>query len=145
MSLRREYLLWHLNTSIPIKRKSVCSYGFRELCRIYGMSQGALKARIRLYNAFGWEGLVTGSKARQYSSETKHEEHSYPIQILCKLGGVSHTAYYKWIHRKVPESELENQRIADEIEKIHKDSPDKGYRRIRNDLECYHGTKDNDK
>ena len=47
------------------------THGFRELCRIYGMSQGALKGWIRLYNAFGWEGLVTGSKARRYSSETK--------------------------------------------------------------------------
>lgn len=40
---------------------------------------------------------------------------------------------------------LENQRIADEIEKIHKGSPDKGYRRIRDELERYHGIKANDK
>lgn len=40
---------------------------------------------------------------------------------------------------------MENQHIADEIEKIHKDSPDKGYRRIRDDLERYHGMKANDK
>ena len=31
------------------------------------------------------------------------------------------------------------------IEKIHIDSPDKGYRRIRDDLERYHGIKANDK
>lgn len=36
-------------------------------------------------------------------------------------------------------------RIADEIEKIHTDSPDKGYRRIRDELERYHGIKVNDK
>ncbi len=47
------------------------THGFRELCRIYGMSQGALKDWIHLYNTFGWKGLVTGSKARRYSSETK--------------------------------------------------------------------------
>lgn len=40
---------------------------------------------------------------------------------------------------------MENQHIADEIEKIHKDSPDKGYRRIRDDLERYHGMKAHDK
>lgn len=40
---------------------------------------------------------------------------------------------------------MENQHIADETEKIHKDSPDKGYRRIRDDLERYHGMKANDK
>lgn len=75
----------------------------------------------------------------------EHEEHGYPIRLLCKLGGVSHAAYYKWINRKVPGGERENQRIADEIEKIHKASPDKGYRRIRDDLERYHGIKANDK
>lgn len=47
------------------------THGFRKLCRIYGMSEGALKGWIRLYNAFGWEGLVTGSKARHYSPEIK--------------------------------------------------------------------------
>ena len=32
-----------------------------------------------------------------------------------------------------------------EIEKIHRESPDKGYRRIRDDLERYHGINANDK
>lgn len=40
---------------------------------------------------------------------------------------------------------MENQRITNEIEKIHKESPDKGYRRIRDDLERYHNIKVNDK
>jgi len=40
---------------------------------------------------------------------------------------------------------LENQRITDEIKKIHEESPDKGYRRIRDDLERYHNIKVNDK
>ena len=41
--------------------------------------------------------------------------------------------------------EVENERIAEEIEKIHMASPDMGYRRIRDDLERYHGIKVNDK
>lgn len=40
---------------------------------------------------------------------------------------------------------MENQRIAEEIEKINKDSTDKEYRRIRDDPERYHGIKANDK
>ena len=32
-------------------------HGFRELCRIYGMAQQALKDWIRLYETFGTEGL----------------------------------------------------------------------------------------
>jgi hypothetical protein len=38
-----------------------------------------------------------------------------------------------------------NKRIADEIEKIHIESPDKGYRRIRDDLKRYHDIDVNDK
>ena len=51
---------------------------------------------------------------------------------------MSRAAYYKWLHREIPENEQQNRRIADEIEKIHAESPDKGYRRIRDDLERYH-------
>lgn len=65
--------------------------------------------------------------------------------MLCKLGNVSRAAYYKWLHIEIPESEVENLRIAGEIEKIHEESPDKGYRRIRDDLERYHDIKANDK
>lgn len=75
----------------------------------------------------------------------EHEAHGYPIRFLCKLGGISHAAYYKWLDREMPEQEAENRRIADTIEKIHAASPDKGYRRIRDELERYHGIKANDK
>jgi transposase InsO family protein len=61
------------------------------------------------------------------------------------LGHVSRAAYYKWLHRGIPAYEVENERIAEEIEKIHMASPDMGYRRIRDDLERYHGIKVNDK
>ena len=46
-------------------------------------------------------------------------------------------AYYKWLNRKFLTNEIENERIAETIEQIHTDSPDKGYRRIRDDLERY--------
>jgi hypothetical protein len=62
---------------------------------------------------------------------------------LCKFGGISRAAYYKWLHRGIPKSETENKRIADIMEKIHEAYPDKGYRRIRDDLERYHDTKIN--
>lgn len=45
----------------------------------------------------------------------------------------------------MPKYETENKRIADIMEKIHEAFPDKGYRRIRDDLERYHDTKVNDK
>ena len=75
----------------------------------------------------------------------EHENHNYPVAALCKLANVSRAAYYKWLHREIPKSEQKNRFIADEIEKIHTNSPDKGYRRIRDDLERYHGIDINDK
>ena len=75
----------------------------------------------------------------------EHETYGYPIHALCKLGNISRAAYYKWLHREIPVNEMENIRIAEEIEKIHAESPDKGYRRIRDDLERYHDIKVNDK
>ena len=68
----------------------------------------------------------------------EHQVHNYPIATLCKLGKVSRAAYYKWLHRELPASEQKNRLIADKIKKIHIESPDKGYRRIKDDLECYH-------
>lgn len=67
------------------------------------------------------------------------------MQALCKLGRVSRAGYYKWLKRDVTLNESENRLIADKIEKIHEKSPDKGYRRIRDDLERYHDIKVNDK
>ena len=43
------------------------------------------------------------------------------------------------------ENEQENRKIAELIEKIHIESPDKGYRRIRDELERYHDIDVNDK
>lgn len=75
----------------------------------------------------------------------EHEEHNYSILALCRMGKVSRAAYYKWLNRNIPENEIVNQRIAEEIEMIHMESPDKGYRRIRDDLDRYHDIKVNDK
>lgn len=46
---------------------------------------------------------------------------------------------------KKSKRQAENERIAELAEQIHTESPDKGYRRIRDDLERYHGTKVCDK
>lgn len=58
---------------------------------------------------------------------------------------MSLTAYYKWLQRESPANEVENEHIAEEIEKIHKESSDKGYRRIRNDQYRYHSIQPHDK
>jgi transposase InsO family protein len=58
---------------------------------------------------------------------------------------VSRAAYYKWLSGWKSPRRAENERIAEIVETIHKESPDKGYRRIRDDLDRYHDTPVNDK
>jgi len=58
---------------------------------------------------------------------------------------VSRSAYYKWAAGNPGKREQENAAIAEKIEKIHADSPDKGYRRINDDLRHDHGIHVNDK
>lgn len=91
------------------------THGFMELCRIYGMSQGALKGRIRLYNAFGWEGLITGSKARFYTSEAKQATvedylsgHFSVPEVLKKYKIRSETQLRKWIMKYNGHEELKS-------------------------------------
>ena len=84
-------------------------------------------------------------ESKYLAIEYFHTEKNWSIGWMCKHLEVARAAYYKWLHREIPKSEQKNRLIADEIEKIHTDSPDKGYRRIRDDLERYHGIDVNDK
>ena len=58
---------------------------------------------------------------------------------------MSRSAYYRWLNGKVGKRTQENEQIAEIVEQIHTESPDKGYRRIRDELERYHDIKVNDK
>ena len=58
---------------------------------------------------------------------------------------ISRSAYYKWNSGRLSPRQKENEKIADKLEQIHMESPDKGYRRLRDDLEVYHGLPVNDK
>ena len=72
-------------------------------------------------------------------------EWSFPVWKLCDVLQITRSAYYRWL--KCPKSgrELENERIAVEVEKIHTAHPDMGYRRIRDELDRYYDIHVNDK
>ena len=65
----------------------------------------------------------------------KRQQLGYPVEQACKILKVSRSAYYKWLNGSKSARETENIRIADIAEQIHNESPDKGSRRIRDDLE----------
>lgn len=74
-----------------------------------------------------------------------HEKHHYPINSLCKISNVSKSGYFKWLKHQKTYNDIRNEKIANIVEKIHSDYPDKGYRRIRDDLYRYYNINVNDK
>ncbi len=58
---------------------------------------------------------------------------------------ISRSTYYRWLKHPKSHHELENERIAEEIQQIHQDHPDMGYRRIRDELDVNHDIDVNDK
>ena len=73
------------------------------------------------------------------------KEKDYPVEISCRILRVSRSAYYSWLSGKLSTRRKENEHIAGFAEQIHNESPDKGYRRIRDDLEKHHGIDISDK
>ena len=69
----------------------------------------------------------------------------YPVDEACSLLHISRAAYHRWASGKQSKRTAENEKIAEKVEQIHMDSPDKGYRRINDELRHYHGIRVNDK
>lgn len=104
--------------SFEEKEKIILEYqtgvhGFRELCRIYGMAQQALKDWIRLYETFGIDGLKTKSTPSHYSKEIKEAavkdylNHKSTVkEILKKYQIRSETQLRRWIKKYNGHEEL---------------------------------------
>lgn len=76
---------------------------------------------------------------------TLSEEQLFPVWKLCDFLHITRSAYYKWLKHPKSSHELENERIAGEVGKIHEAHPDMGYRRIRDELDRHHDIHVNDK
>lgn len=74
-----------------------------------------------------------------------HEEQGFSVETVCELLHVARSAYYKWASGKLSRRTAENEHLADKIEEIHSESPDKGYRRLNDDLRHDYGIYINDK
>ena len=74
-----------------------------------------------------------------------HEAYGYPVEPCCDILHISRNAYYRWLSGKKSRRQQENEQIGEIVEEIHTESSDKGYRRIKDDLERYHGIHVNDK
>ena len=67
------------------------------------------------------------------------------MEEACEMLQVSRAAYYRWLSGRKSSRTAENEAIAEKIEQIHMESPDKGYRRINDDLRHDHNIHVNDK
>ena len=72
-------------------------------------------------------------------------ENGDPVELCCDILHVSRSAYYKWASGKKSVRQQENEKIAELVEQIHTEYPDKGYRRINDDLRHDHNIRVNDK
>lgn len=69
----------------------------------------------------------------------------YSIWELCDALQIARSAYYHWLNGPKSERELTNDRLAQEILEIYEQHTDKGYRRIRDDLNRRYGEHVSDK
>ena len=63
------------------------------------------------FNAYSYILEYKQKKAIKYFYEKKQ----WSINWTCKQLGISHAAYYKWLHRTIPEQESENTKLAELI------------------------------
>ena len=73
------------------------------------------------------------------------KESDYPVDAACAILHIARSAYYKWNSGKLSPRQIKNEQIAEKLEQLHAESPDKGYRRLRDDLAVDHHLPVNDK
>ena len=66
------------------------------------------------------------------------EEQKYSVTEACRALHISRAGYYQWRSGRASVRTVENRRLAGLVKQIHAKDPDKGYRRIRDDLACYY-------
>ena len=83
---------------------------------------------------------------RQYEAVRRAaEKEKYSVTEACRALHISRAGYYQWRSGRASARTEENRRLAGLVKKIHAKDPDKGYRRIRDDLARYYGAPINDK
>ena len=92
-------------------------------------------------------GAVRQFRQEQQSDAVRYgtENEGFPVGPACRALHISRASYYQWRSGTAGGRVAENQRIAQLVQEIHRESPDKGYRRIRDDLDKYYHTPVNDK
>ena len=71
-----------------------------------------------------------------------HSEKNWSIRWMCKQLGITRAAYYKWLHRSIPEAERENIVLAELIREYdERFNHILGYRRMTSWINHFNGTR----
>lgn len=90
-------------------------------------------------------------KLRYDSKETSgnkvfYETKNWSINWMCKQLEISRSAYYKWLHREIPEQEAENMKLAELIKEYdERFNHILGYRRMTSWINHFNHTSYNPK
>ncbi len=83
------------------------------------------------------EEAVLGRVRHEYTYMTIKElngSEAASVTELCAVAGIPRPSYYKWCHRLIPDDERLNEKLVPIVKAIHESCPDKGCRRIRDDI-----------
>ncbi|MFR5081341.1 MAG: IS3 family transposase [Anaerobutyricum hallii] len=78
-------------------------------------------------------------------NQERTRKYNYPILLLCEIGGISRSSYYKWLHHAETPNERFNEELAEKLERLHEKHPDMGYRRLNDKLRHDEDIQVNDK
>jgi transposase InsO family protein len=80
-------------------------------------------------------------ESKYLSIQYFHQEKGWSIRWMCRQFGISKAAYYKWLHRSVPQAEQENILLAELIREYDEQyNHILGYRRMTAWLNHFNGT-----
>ena len=95
------------------------------------------------------EGVETQALTRRLAEfltvQALHTQRHYPVESLCCILHIARQSYYKWLKHPQSKHEKENRALAQKISSIYEEHPDKGHRRIRDNLERDEGIRTSNK
>lgn len=83
----------------------------------------------------GGRGWVVRNISIRWSKKSM-KKHNNLVFALCKFGEISRASYYKWLNCRWKSNDKLNQQLADKLEKLHQQHPNREYRRLNDKL--YH-------
>lgn len=90
---------------------------YRETASIYDVSYSQVYSWVKKCDSNGEDGLTDKRGLHKTDDEVDELERLRRENLRLKRQLLLRVAYYKWFHRKIPDHELENKKLAELINK----------------------------